>query len=177
MKCGDPNNPLGPQLTLTGQPCGNQCIPPTNRCYQHGGASPGSLIKAKVALAALRLPAIEVAFNAMMALHILIEQWQSSTCSACGLPMGTLEEKEQLIKAAVGAAKTCMAILDRTELGPKATLEVKQSDGDLNLEQFTLDEQAELHALMAQFTDLKERVRRRIMGVVIDIDAVPRIEP
>jgi hypothetical protein len=49
-------------------------------------------------------------------------------------------------------------------LGPKATLEVKQSDGDMNLQLFTLEERAELSALMAQFRDLKERVRVRLMA-------------
>jgi hypothetical protein len=130
----------------------------------HGGSGISSLIKAQLALAALRQPAIDIAFNSLITLDTMMEQLQAVTCAACGFPEGDLKEKEQLIKAAIGAAKACALILDRTGLGPKATLEVKQSDGDMNLQLFTLEERAELSALMAQFRDLKERVRVRLMA-------------
>lgn len=177
MKCGDPNNPAGPLITARGNPCGLQVVPGTNRCYMHGGASPSSLLKAQVALAALRSPAIDVAFNSLIALDRLIEQFQANECPTCGFPNSDLDTKEQLIKACIGASKSAAAILDRTGLGPRATLEVKQSDGDLNLSLFTIEERAQLEALIHQFKHLKEAVRQRLMGVTMPPPAVINVTP
>lgn len=133
----------------------------------HGGLSPSSLTKAQMALAALRNPAIEILFNALTALHEIIEQWRSNTCPHCMYPIGNTEEKEAIIKAAANAAKSAALVLDRTGLGPKATVEVvTQSDGTIDLRQLTLEERAELAALLAQVRDFKSRVMLRIAGAL-----------
>lgn len=145
-----------------GQPCKMHEVPGTGKCYLHGGASPAAKLKSEMALALLRFPAIEVLQNVLETLNKIIEQFMDDTCMACGYPKGDAEEKEALIKACRSAAQTCSAILDRTGLGPRATLEVKQSDGDLPLNSLTTDERERMMFLLAQMKELKGEIRQRL---------------
>ena len=115
-------------------------------------------------MALLRLPAIETTYLALTALNDLIEQLTENVCAACGYPTLNLDEKEALIKACRSAAQSASQILDRTGMGPHSTLEIKQSDGDLNLAAMSTEERAEFAQVLAQFKHLKQRVKSRIAG-------------
>lgn len=136
-------------LTVHGKPCSRGCNPGYTRCNLHGGASPVARIKAEQALAQARLPACE-------ALYTIIERWATATCPTCGFPKGDNDETRSIIRAA-------QVILDRTGLGPHATLElVPQSDGDLNLDLMMDEERAEFAHLVNQFQRLKAAVKARL---------------
>jgi hypothetical protein len=174
MQCGDPLNPAGPVIRENGKPCKNVVMPGATRCAMHGGKTPIAQWKAQQAMSLLRVPAIESVYTAMEALTGIIEQFQEDTCAACGYPKGDIEEKEALIKACVGAAKTVSIVLDRTGMGPRSTLEIKQSDGDLNLHALTQDERSRMVALLAQLRALKQEIRERLVGAAT---AVPVAQP
>jgi hypothetical protein len=142
MKCGHPSR-------LTGAPCQRDVAPGFNRCYLHGGATPGAKLAAERALAVARMPAIE-------ALHQILHDWDAAKCQVCGRP--NFENAHPVIRAAI-------AILDRAGFGPKATLEVTKPEQDgLDVDQLNPAERAELLALLAGLDDLKERVRLRLAG-------------
>lgn len=159
-------------LTVRGKNCNNDVVPGTNRCYIHGGAAPATLLKAQVQLAALRNPAIDILFNSIIALDQTMEKLQSVQCAACGFPELDTKSTEALIKAAAAAGKTCSMILDRTGLGPRATLEIKQSDGDLDWDHLLVSEQEELLALMTQWEDLKRRIHERLLGQLQPVNTI-----
>lgn len=161
-------------MKANGDPCGLAVVPGTNRCYLHGGALPSTLIKAQLALALLRSPAVDVLFNSMISLDTLITQLQSVTCAACGFPehSGT-DEIDKLIKACFAAAKTAAAVLDRTGLGPRSTVEVKQSDGDLDMSALTHDELERMIGLLAQVRALKAEIRARLFGQTQTLNGRP----
>lgn len=163
IKCGDANNPAGPYLKANGTPCNNPVVGNTWRCYMHGGATPAAKMKAEMAMALLRVPAIELLYKVMETESKTIDQFLEDTCAVCGYPKGDVEEKEALIKSCLSATKAAQTVLDRTGMGPSATLTVKQSDGDFDLRVLTPDEKARMIALFAQFRALKEEVRRRIL--------------
>lgn len=131
-----------------GLPCKRQVKQGFTRCNRHGGNTPIAKAKAEQMLALLRMPAIE-------ALHDILDQYESNTCATCGFPTGEFKEKKLVLA-------TCRAILDRTGLGPRSTLEVKQSDGDLDMGVLNEAERGEMLSLLAQFKALKERVRLRV---------------
>jgi hypothetical protein len=174
--CGDPSNPGGIGRRENGDPCSNRVMHGTTRCALHGGKSPTAQYKAQQMMALLRIPAIEVQYTALDALNLTIEQLLEDTCAACGYPKGDIEDKEALIKACVGATKSVQLILDRTGLGPRSTLEVRQSDGDLDLKAMTPDERSRMVALLAQLRALKGEIRQRIMHGIANPMQAPQPE-
>lgn len=150
MKCGRPKT--------NGQPCNRDVAPGFTACNLHGGANPAAKIKAEQMLAQARLPACEVLYD-------IIDRFQADMCPACGHPSGDVDE----IKAVTRAAQV---ILDRTGLGPRATLEVtRQSDGDLDLDLLTDDEVARLDYHLEQIKQLKSAVHDRLNGIAHPIAA------
>lgn len=148
-----------------GLPCKNACQPGFTVCYLHGANSPVIKAKAEQQLALLRMPAIEALYKVMESLNRTIDQFDEDTCATCGYPRGDAEEKEALIKACRSLAQTCGLVLDRVGLGPRATLEVKQSDGNLDLNAFTEQERYEMMGLLAQLRALKQSVKNRVHGM------------
>lgn len=171
MKCGDANNPGGVGLTEAGDPCGMHVIKGTFRCFMHGGNTPAAKHKAETAMALLRFPAIEMLYKVIRALESTIDQFLEDSCVTCGYPKGDAEEKDTLIRACRTAAQACASVLDRTGLGVKSTLEVKQSDGDLDPRQLTEDEKTRMIALLAQVRALKEEIRTRMHGSTYGVGA------
>jgi hypothetical protein len=161
MRCGDPDNPSGPCFTSRGTPCRLPVRAGFTRCQLHGGATPAAKIKAETMLAQARLPAIEALFE-------ILDQFHATTCAMCGFPKGDADEKRMIIQ-------TCKTVLDRTGMGPHATLELaKQSDGDLNLELLSPDERLHLLDLLAQVKAIKRTVRERQSGLVgVEIPSAP----
>jgi len=148
MKCGDPNNPSGPGHKANGDLCNATVVQGTFRCYLHGGASPTAKFKAETAMALLRMPAIE-------ALHRILAQWEGNTCATCGFPSGDTDERRLIVR-------TCQTVLDRCGMGPHATFEVKQSDGDFDPKLLTGDERSRMIGLLAQLREIKADVRARL---------------
>lgn len=103
--------------------------------------------KAQQALDALRDPAVDT-------WRKLLEQFNAQSCPTCGYPMRNLEEKKF-------ATDLVRKILDRTGMGPSATLFVPQSEGDFDLRALTGAERDEIVALLGQLREVKARVRRR----------------
>lgn len=157
--------PICGALKKNGEPCKQREVPGTGRCYLHGGATPVAKIKAEQALAAMRFPAIEALQQIVQTLTDQIEQLNSDVCTACGFPKGDIDDKEAITRACTSAAKTCAMILDRTGLGPRATLEVKQSDGDLDLNLLTESERSRMMEVLTTFESIKEEVRTRLNGL------------
>jgi hypothetical protein len=124
-------------------------------CHIHGAQSALAVHKAREMLALLRAPAIELAYT-------LLEQCEQNECPECHYPRGTVEEKRF-------ASSLIRMIWDRTELGPRATLEIKQTDGDLDLRALLEEEKQELAAVLTQLREIKARVRRRLHMAAFDI--------
>lgn len=164
MKCGDATNPGGIGYRANGDPCGNTVVEGTYRCHMHGGKSPAAKAKAEQAMALLRMPATEALYNVITTLNKIIERYREDTCAACGYPRGDVEEIDTVVKAARSLAQSCAAILDRTGLGPKSTLEVRQSDGDLDLKALTDMERDEMMRLLGMLDHLKQSIKDRIHG-------------
>lgn len=144
----------------TGLPCKRQASVGMDYCQLHGGANPASKIKAEQMLAQARLPACE-------ALYTIIEQHQSKPCGTCGFPSGDPQELKIILRA-------CQVILDRSGMGPRSTVEmVPQSDGDENLDHWTVEEIANLDYLLEAMDDLKARVRLRLGALVAQSNAAP----
>lgn len=122
------------------------------RCNLHGGANPAAKIKAEQMLAQSRLPACE-------ALYEIIDNWQRDTCPTCLHPSGDIDKQKVIIRAA-------QVILDRSGLGPRATIEVaKQTDGDLDLDLMTDEEMTRLDFLLTELKTFKESVRVRLNAI------------
>jgi len=146
-------------ITSKGTPCKRQAAPGFTRCNLHGAATPGAKQVAANMLAQARVPGIE-------ALHDIIAQFLENTCATCGYPSGDNENQRTVIAAA-------KVVLDRTEFGPHSTVTVQNDThpDDLNLAQMTEGERGELAVLIAQLSDLKNRVRARLsvmLGEEID---------
>lgn len=180
MKCGDPTNPGGVGIKANGDPCPNNVVPGTFRCHLHGGKAPTAKTKSETALALIRHPSIEILWTALLTLNEMLLQAQLPTCAACGYPVKDNDEKDTIVKTAFSTAKTVQMILDRTGLGPTSKLEVKQSDGDIDLQSMTLEERGEMIALLAQLKALKQRIRDRVMALPVgkvsqrELDAAAR---
>ncbi len=113
-------------------------------------------------MALARMPAIE-------SLYLILEQFSGHTCKACGYPDGSAEEKRMIVR-------TCTAVLDRTGMGSKSTLEITQSmDGALNLELLTEDERVELLGLVHRIKAIKGAIRQRQLGPVTNPIVLPDI--
>lgn len=144
MKCNAPKT--------NGMPCQRDTAPGMTRCNLHGGANPAAKIKSEQMLAQARLPACEVLYD-------IIDRFQAATCAACGHPSGDVDE----IKAVTRAAQV---ILDRTGMGPRATLEVtRQSDGDFDFDLLLDDEVAQLDYLLGAIKQLKAKIHDRLNGI------------
>lgn len=142
MKCGAPK-------ASSGLPCQRGVAPGFTRCNLHGGANPAAKIKAEQSLAQARLPACEALFD-------IIERYDHTTCVTCGYPSGDTDQQKVILRAA-------QIILDRTGLGPRATLELaRQTDGDLDLDLLTEGEMAELDRLLTEVRDLKTKIKFRL---------------
>jgi hypothetical protein len=143
MTCGDHGG-----KKANGDPCKQQVKLGFTRCPLHGAANPISKIKAEQMLAIARIPAIE-------ALYKILDQFDQNTCTTCGFPVGTAEEKRMIIQA-------CRTILDRTGMGPHSTFTLTpQTDGPLNLEILTPEERGELLGHLAQIKAIKDTIRKR----------------
>lgn len=163
MQCAyvhDGRNPLKP----AGQQCGRHIKPGFRYCSFHGGGTAPAKAAAERALAVARMPAIEALLN-------IVEQFNEHTCPTCGYPNGEKETQTPVIRAA-------QVILDRTEMGPSRTLEVKQSDGDrLDLSLLTPEERGDMARIVAEMRDLKKRVKERIQPGVAGTAASPPDTP
>lgn len=149
-----------------GTTCKLRCKPGYSKCYLHGAATPTAKIKAEHYIALLRVPAIESLHLSLESLNQLVEQFISDPCAACGFPKGSLEEKEALVKTCLVSAKTVATILDRTGIGPRATLEVMQGDGDLDLRMLSAEHRAKMIGLLAQLRELKAEIRQQQLAAV-----------
>jgi hypothetical protein len=158
------NNPNGVGHKATGEPCNSIAEKATFRCHVHGGKTPVALYKAKEAMALLRLPAIESLHHSLSVLTKILEQYEMGTCLACGFPSGDVDEIQAVAKACSVIVRQAQTVLDRTEIGPKATLEITRPETDLDLDQLTEAERARLATLYAEFKGLKEDVRQRLFG-------------
>jgi hypothetical protein len=157
MLCGD----NGGVRISSGEPCKMRVVKGTTRCFLHGGVAPQSKIKAEMALALVRVPAVQV-------LHAIIEQYMDTQCATCGYPTGDNDAQRTVIQAA-------KATLDRTGMGPSSKVELTtQSDGALNLELLTPDERAEMLALGMRIQEIKDRVRARQYGLADELTTVAR---
>lgn len=172
MLCGDISNPDGQGLKSNGDPCNNPVVPGMLRCYMHGGKMPLAKIKAENMLALLRMPAIEVLHKALASLEAVIDAFNGDTCATCGRPTG---ETKNLVKACSNAARVASTVLDRTGVGPRATIEIKQTDGDLDPKLLLPAERQELVALLAQVKAVKQRVRDRVQRVVYEQPSAPGV--
>lgn len=154
MTCGDYGG-----LNSHGDPCSRSVKAGFTRCNLHGGNGAAAKIKAEQAMALLRMPAIET-------LYRILEQSEKQTCPTCGFPAGDTDEKRMLVRA-------CQTILDRTGMGPHATLEITaQSDGSpINLDMLSLEEREELLLCLAKVRAIKAAVRSRQLGALADAPA------
>lgn len=132
----------------------------------HGGSTPVAKLKAEMALALLRMPAVEALHEALETQLTIIRQYNAVTCPTCGLPLGDEDEKNSVIRACAVILKNAQVIMDRAGLPPRALVEIKQSDGDLDLRALTPDEQARMMSLLAELRSIKDDVRKRINGLV-----------
>jgi hypothetical protein len=137
----------------------------------HGGAGPSAKTKAEAALALARMPAIEALYRSTEVLRITVEQFMEDTCATCGYPKGDADEKKMLIRACRNLASVCTSVLDRTGMGPHASLEIKQNDGDLDPRTFTDDERQNMVALLAQLKTQKQAIRARLHAVSFGVSA------
>ena len=174
--CGCVNNPHGQGLRANGDPCRMAVVPGTHKCHMHGGSTPQALLKAQQAAALLRMPVLESMHEVHETMMEVIRQFAANQCPTCGYPKGDVEEIQAVAKVASVCINQARMILDRTGIPPKAVLEVKQVDGDLDLRQLTAGEKQRMISLLAEMRDLKEDIRRRIHGVpvsVIETQALP----
>jgi hypothetical protein len=120
----------------------------------HGsGDGMAGKLKAELAIALLRFPAIEVFYKVLEQFHARPD------CPACGGTLADLDAQKVAMKAA-------QAVLDRTGLGPRSVIElVPQNDGALDFGQLLPEEKGELLAAIATVKDIKQRLRNRLMGM------------
>lgn len=119
-------------------------------CPTHGARAPQTIAKAERALAVARMPAIKVLLD-------IVDQWEEETCSTCGYPRHDADHRRVYLSAA-------KMILDRTGMGPRATLDVnakKVDDSDALVPHMTVSEKVELRGLLDQVNAIKARVRER----------------
>lgn len=164
--CGCINNPMGPGHRANGDVCGNSVVPGTHKCHMHGGSTPQAKLKAEQAMALLRMPGIEAMHEILETMMQVVRQFGENTCPTCGYPKGDTDEIHAVSKVAAVVVRQVQTILDRTGIPARATLEVKQSDGDLDLRALTEQERGAMIALFAQLRELKEAARARINGAL-----------
>lgn len=148
----------GSLQTHSGLPCRRICRTGYTVCRKHGARAPQTIAKAERLLAVARMPAVELLLDQ-------IDQFNEKQCTECGYPRGSLKERKHMIMIA-------KAVLDRTGLGPRATIDInarRTDDADALVEQMSEDEREELTRLVQQLNDLKGRVRARLALPVIDV--------
>ena len=175
--CGCVNNPGKPGLRANGDPCGNDKVPGTHRCHMHGGSTPTALRKAQEAAALLRMPALESMHEVLETMMNVIRQFGANTCPTCGYPKGDSDELHAVAKVASVVVRQAQTIMDRTGIPPRAVLEIKQTDGDIDLKALTESEKARIIGLLAQMRDVKDDIRRRIHGIPVSVIEQHQIEP
>lgn len=154
MKCGDYGG-----LNRWGDPCRHEVKEGYTRCKQHGGATAGSIAKAEAALALARMPAIEH-------LYEMLEQYARATCPVCNYPKRDSEQARVELQL-------CKAILDRTGLPPRVSIEVtKKNEEGIDPEHMLPDERRRAQALFAEWRAIKDAVRARMNQNPIATDAV-----
>jgi hypothetical protein len=144
----------GARTRQTGLPCRIQPFFGDVRCRKHGSKLPESLAKSERALAIARMPAIEAVLD-------LLEQYNAHRCDACGFPLHDVENRRTMLTAA-------KMVLDRTGLGPKATLQVngpQADDTDALIEVMTPEQREEVAGLVTRLDAIKAEVRARIARV------------
>lgn len=92
-------------------------------CAHHGGAAPQVVRAAKMRLLELVDPAITALLRTLTA---------RGSCPSCGRS----EEPSAILRAAI-------AVLDRTDLGPRSTIALEKGDGSSTWAQYLSDEQVE----------------------------------
>lgn len=150
----------GSLQTRYGLPCRRTCAPGFTVCNFHGSRAPQTIAKAERMLAVLRVPAIEN-------LQIMIDQYQEPTCPACGFPKHDIES----MRTQLAAIKL---LLDRTGLGPKATLQInatKTDDTDQLIEHMTPEERIEVSGLVQRLDEVKAAVRLRLTRTAAGVAA------
>lgn len=139
----------GSLQTFSGLPCKRWPKAGYTVCIKHGERAPQTVQKAERVLAAARIPAIAFLLDS-------VEQYMAEECQECGFPKGSLKERKFMLSMVT-------KILDRTGLGPRATLDIRalQGDTDLDVENLTDDEGAALAGLLQGLRELKARVAAR----------------
>lgn len=161
----NPNSVQCNSVNSRGLQCKRRCAPGFTVCNLHGGGTPSAKAGAERALATLRLPFIE-------ALNAIVDKFLGDPCDKCGSPSGT-----QSVKAQAVLVRAAQVVLDRTGMGPHSVLEVKQSDGTLNLKHWTDEERAELAVHLTAIKELKARVARRIQPGSVEGSSMPPLAP
>lgn len=138
-------------VKTNGKPCKRHVKPGFLHCNQHGGEPVAAKLKAEMALATARMPAIE-------ALLSIIERFNERDCPTCGNSTADMDETGKVIRA-------CQIVLDRTGLGPHSTMELTaQSDGSVDIRMATVEERAECLGIFARLAELKALWRARTLG-------------
>lgn len=119
-----------------------------------------------MAMALLRMPAIEAIHESLDTLMGVIRQFGETACPTCGYPTGDLEQITAVARVASVIINQAKLVLDRAGLPARAVLDVRQSDGDLDLRALTDEERARMMGLLAELRELKEAVRLRIHGTL-----------
>lgn len=119
-------------------------------------------------MALLRMPAIEALYRVIEECSAMIDRFLEPTCPTCGNPTADTDSQNAAIRALAVMSKTAQTVLDRCDVGPKATLEVKQSDGDFDLKMLTDDEKQRMMSALAEFKAVKEEARQRLFGTTTD---------
>lgn len=141
--------------TTSGLPCTRWPSAGFTCCRTHGMLAPATLAKAERLLAAARMPAVD-------ALLTILDQHDADTCERCGFPNGSVDEKRMIVT-------TAKLVLDRTGLGPRATLDIntkRHDDSEELIEAMTDDERETIAKLINQVNQMKQDVRRRINATV-----------
>lgn len=137
--------------TPNGWPCERYPRAGFAACRKHVARVPATLAKGERLLATARKPAVS-------ALLEILEQWEEHTCAECGYPRGDTDEKRMIVA-------TAKLVLDRTGMGPRATLDIntpKKDDSDALIEVMTDEERDTLMRLIDQVSQLKSTVRLRL---------------
>lgn len=118
-------------------------------CRKHGERAPQTIKKAERALATARMPAIEWIMDAL-------DHANEETCDTCGFPRHGLKERKRIDQLA-------FKLLDRTGLGPRATLDINPAGNEVvDVSAFNEEEMVVLDRLLQDMEELKTRVRARV---------------
>lgn len=148
----------GSLQTRSGLPDRRHVAPGYTVCWKHGARAPQTIAKAERVLAVARMPAVEWVLDEL-------DRANEETCLECGFPRHNLKERKRIDSLA-------FKLLDRTGLGPRQTIDInrgKNDDSDLMLDQMNDAEREALGSLIRQLNDLKQRVKTRLNGDVVEV--------